>query len=190
MIFGFNTDVPGKDAVYHVQTEDRGEKNPVIDSTIYVGGKIVDRRRTSYVPSEVTPEQIKEIVRKQHKDLVDAIRAGTFSPSGTHLSDSTPSGYDIQLLNPAALAQGDQLQFEVSFRKKGQEATAREASVDTRWVLGSVVAESRTLRAEPNGKVVVSFPIPVSHTEAALLICIKGLSGRTFAKFRVHATTA
>ena len=54
MIFGFNTDVTGKDAVYHVQTEDRGAKHPVIDSIIYVSGRIVDRRQTPYVPGEVT----------------------------------------------------------------------------------------------------------------------------------------
>src|SRR5581483_577150 len=58
MIFGFNTDVPGKDAVYHVQTEDRGAKNPVIESMIYVGGKILGRRRTPYVPSELSREKI------------------------------------------------------------------------------------------------------------------------------------
>src|SRR3990167_6424881 len=69
MIFGFNTDVTGKDAVYHVQTEDRGVRNPVVDSIIYVGGKIVDRRRTPYVPAEATQAQIEEMVRQQHKQL-------------------------------------------------------------------------------------------------------------------------
>ena len=82
MIFGFNTDVTGKDAVYHVQTEDRGARNPVVDSIVYVGGKIVDRRRTRYVPEEVTPEQVEKMVRKQHKGLVEAIRTGQFVPSG------------------------------------------------------------------------------------------------------------
>jgi len=56
MIFGFNTDVTGRDGVYHVQTEDRGTKNPVVESVVYVGGKIIAKRRTSYSPAEATAE--------------------------------------------------------------------------------------------------------------------------------------
>ena len=62
MIFGYNTDVKSGDVVYHVQTEDRGEKNPVIDSVIYVKGRIVDRRRTPYQPGQVTPDKLQEMV--------------------------------------------------------------------------------------------------------------------------------
>src|SRR3990170_7994243 len=98
MIFGFNTDVTGKDAVYHVQTEDRGAKHPVIDSIIYVSGRIVDRRQTSYDPSQVIPAQIEEMVRKQHKELVEAIRSGTFVPTGNPNSAEAAGhrGYTIE----------------------------------------------------------------------------------------------
>jgi len=41
MITGFNQDVTFKNKVYHVQTEDRGKSNPVIESLIYVGGEIL-----------------------------------------------------------------------------------------------------------------------------------------------------
>ena len=82
MIFGFNTDVPGKDGVYHVQTEDRGARNPVVESIVYVGGKIMGRRRTPYVVAEVTQARIEKMVRRQHKELVEAIRAGTWAPAG------------------------------------------------------------------------------------------------------------
>ena len=188
MIFGFNTDVPGKDAVYHVQTEDRGEKNPVIDSIIYVGGKIVDRRRTPYVPSEVTPELLSEMVRKQHRELVEAIRTGTFVPSGTPAASR--DGYDVRLLNPTDLSRGDQLQFEVSLAEKGAGALSRGVAVDLRWVLEDRVAESHALQAEADGKVVVSFPRPSARTEAALLIRVNGPLGRTYAKFQVHTAPA
>ena len=77
MIFGFNTDVSGKDAVYHVQTEDRGVKNPVIDSIVYVGGEIVDRVRTPYVPQETDQAEIEAMVRNQHRQLVESIRSGS-----------------------------------------------------------------------------------------------------------------
>jgi len=78
MIFGYNTDVKSGGVVYHVQTEDRGEKNPVIDSVIYVKGRIVDRRRTPYQLGDVTPDKLQAMVKKQHRELVDAIRGGTY----------------------------------------------------------------------------------------------------------------
>ena len=38
MITGFNTDVKYKGTVFHVQTEDKGVANPIIESLIYKGG--------------------------------------------------------------------------------------------------------------------------------------------------------
>lgn len=80
MIFGYNTDVKAGDTVYHVQTEDRGEKNPVIDSTVYVKGRIIDRRRTPYDPGQQTPEQLQVLAKRQHRALVEAIRGGGYQP--------------------------------------------------------------------------------------------------------------
>ncbi|MCX6615504.1 MAG: hypothetical protein NTZ98_05320, partial [Acidobacteria bacterium] len=82
MIFGYNTDVKSGDTVYHVQTEDRGEKNPVIDSVIYVKGQIIDQRRTPYDPAQTAPERLQEMVKQQHRSLVDAIRGGNYAPPG------------------------------------------------------------------------------------------------------------
>ena len=38
MISGHNTDLLHNGVVYHVQTEDKGRSNPVIESFIYIGG--------------------------------------------------------------------------------------------------------------------------------------------------------
>src|SRR5579864_843306 len=102
MIFGFNTDVAGKEANYHVQTEDRGVKNPVIDSIVYVGGKIVERVRTPYAPQVTSQADVEALVRRQHRGLIESIRSGSFQPSGVlpvALAVPPPSGYSIQLLN-------------------------------------------------------------------------------------------
>jgi hypothetical protein len=40
MITGFNTDVKYRGVVYHVQTEDKGTTNPLIETLIYKGGEI------------------------------------------------------------------------------------------------------------------------------------------------------
>ncbi len=47
MITGFNTDVEYEGRVFHVQTEDKGRTNPVVESLVYSGGEIVASRRAS-----------------------------------------------------------------------------------------------------------------------------------------------
>ena len=48
VITGFNTDVKYRGVVYHVQTEDKGTSNPVIETLIYRGGEILGSRRLPY----------------------------------------------------------------------------------------------------------------------------------------------
>ena len=190
MIFGFNTDVPGKDAVYHVQTEDRGKKNPVIDSIIYRGGKILERRRTPYVPSQVTAAQIEEMVRRQHGELVEAIRSGTFTPQEKPPSSKSPapSGYVIQLLNPQDICRQDQLCFELRVQRNSAPSGPQPVSVDVRWIVNGEV-EARQLESNEEERMVVSFPVPAGATEGILLLCASGSHGKEFSKFSVRAAS-
>src|SRR4026208_2429296 len=48
VITGFNTDVKYKGVVYHVQIEDKGTANPLIETLIYKGGEILGSRRLPY----------------------------------------------------------------------------------------------------------------------------------------------
>src|SRR5262249_53726820 len=54
VITGFNTDVKHKNRVFHIQTEDKGEANPYVESLVYVGGEILATKKTSY--AEVVKE--------------------------------------------------------------------------------------------------------------------------------------
>jgi len=82
MITGFNTNVKYGDTTYHVQTEDKGVKNPLIESLIYVKGAIVDSHRTPYrdlLQSEAFKDSdLKKIVDYQHRQIVSAIKKGKF----------------------------------------------------------------------------------------------------------------
>jgi hypothetical protein len=197
MIFGFNTEAVGKDAVYHVQTEDRGARNPVVDSIIYVGGKIVDRRKTPYAPAEVTQAQIEEMVRKQHKELVDAIRSGAYvRPEGPAKSDPPPpAGYSIQLSNGDDLCRDGQLCFEFTVRENGAAAAAqtphalKNVSVEARWVVAGAVADSRTVSLGEDGRAELAYPIPPPNTEAVLLLCAHGPAGKGIFKFHARAAS-
>src|ERR1019366_7225907 len=48
VITGFNTDVKHDTKVFHVQTEDRGLANPVVESLVYVGGEILLSKKSPY----------------------------------------------------------------------------------------------------------------------------------------------
>ncbi len=83
MITGFNQDVQYKNKVYHVQTEDRGEKNPLVETLIYVGGEIIASRRTSYediIKESYDEAKVAALLDKQHKRVVVDIRLGKFEP--------------------------------------------------------------------------------------------------------------
>ena len=82
MITGFNTDVKHGDTVYHVQTEDKGLKNPLILSLIYVKGTILDAFRIRYedfLASERFSEALlQKILESQHRQIVGAIKRGKY----------------------------------------------------------------------------------------------------------------
>ena len=79
MITGFNTDVQHEGHVYHVQTEDRGLDNPVLESLVYIGGTIVAKKRTPYseqLSNGATEDVISSLLRRQHQVIIAAIKAG------------------------------------------------------------------------------------------------------------------
>lgn len=79
MITGFNTDVEHDSVVYHVQTEDKGLKSPLILSLVYVGGTILASKRTSYddlIASGFDEKLLAERLQRQHKLICAAIHAG------------------------------------------------------------------------------------------------------------------
>lgn len=79
MITGFNTDVEHGGVVYHVQTEDKGLKSPLILSLVYVGGTILASKRTPYddlIASGFDEKKLEERLQRQHKLICAAIHAG------------------------------------------------------------------------------------------------------------------
>ena len=79
MIMGFNTDVRHEGEVYHVQTEDGGEDNPILESLVYIGGTIVAKKSTPYperLNESASQEKLASLLRRQHQVIIAAIKAG------------------------------------------------------------------------------------------------------------------
>lgn len=81
MITGYNTDVRYSDLVLHVQTEDKGQSNPFIESLIYHRGQVVVAKRASYaelLEEGKGNEAIMAFMDHQHRLMIKAIQAGKF----------------------------------------------------------------------------------------------------------------
>jgi len=94
MITGYNTDVPHEGRVYHVQTEDKGRDNPVVESLVYAAGEIVTSRRSSYAELLEAPgyseSEVQRRMESQHQAIIREILSGRYDPDGPK-----PFGYNI-----------------------------------------------------------------------------------------------
>ncbi len=94
MITGFNTDVKHRGLVYHVQTEDKGHDNPLIETLIYRGGEILASRRLPYseiVRGTDAEKTISRLMDEQHKAMILEVKSGKFAPA------EEPSNEDLSL---------------------------------------------------------------------------------------------
>jgi hypothetical protein len=79
VLTGFNTDIDFEGVTYHVQTEDRGSTNPLIESLVYVKGEILATRRTEYsdlLQAGAEMPAIQVLMERQHRNIIEAIRIG------------------------------------------------------------------------------------------------------------------
>lgn len=79
MITGFNTDIVYQGVTYHVQTEDKGLKTPLILSLVYDRGTILASKRSPYndlLDDNFNEKELAERLQKQHNLICAAIRAG------------------------------------------------------------------------------------------------------------------
>ncbi|MEP6995279.1 MAG: hypothetical protein ABI968_12205 [Acidobacteriota bacterium] len=87
MITGFNTDVKHKNRVFHIQTEDKGDANPYVESLVYVGGEILATKKTNYadvVKEGKDDHAVQDLMEQQHRTMIAAIQRGRFDgPNGS-----------------------------------------------------------------------------------------------------------
>jgi len=98
MLVGFNTNVPYKGKVYHVQTEDTGESSSII-SLLYYRGAILASKKTSYAHLRGDPDlkdKVREMMKEQHKglikDLIHGKVTGDVEVKESIVKEREPSG--------------------------------------------------------------------------------------------------
>ena len=82
MIIGFNIDIKYRNEVFHIQTEDKGEGNPTIETLVYHSGEILLSRRVSYghlkVEKKELRKKIKMMMKTQHDQVSTELKEGKF----------------------------------------------------------------------------------------------------------------
>lgn len=80
MIFGFNTDVKHGETVYHVQSEAR-RADQLLQTQVFVRGRCIGKKATSYADRINDPafsdDQMHEMLKSQHRAILDAVREGS-----------------------------------------------------------------------------------------------------------------
>jgi hypothetical protein len=158
MITGFNTDVEYQGRTFHVQTEDSGIKNPVVESLIYVGGEILVSRRAPYhqlIHSESFSELlVQKLMEHQHQALIREILAGKVDPDG-------PRPFGAHLVSGKSL---DEVVLDFLAKSLESEAVRLEMESTRPLVEGTRVQVSLRLLTEASGQ-----PVPSARVTARLI---------------------
>ncbi|NWF75757.1 MAG: hypothetical protein HXY53_04130 [Nitrospirae bacterium] len=83
MLTGYNTNIAYKNKVYHIQTEDSGQNNPVIVSLLYFQGAILASKKTSYahlLNDTNFRTKVREMMKEQHKTMIKELLEGKHTP--------------------------------------------------------------------------------------------------------------
>ena len=128
MIFGFNTDVKHGDTVYHVQSEAR-EGDFLLQTQVFVRGRCVGKKAISYAASasqaQFGDSQKEQLLRDQHRQVLDAIREGNLERVLDRVeaeSLSSVKELDVQWLNASSVHADRNLTMQLRVTEAGSAA--------------------------------------------------------------------
>jgi hypothetical protein len=192
MLFGHNSNVKAGATTYHVQTEDRGTENALIDTTVYFHGRVLHRRTNNYfdlLPLDTSREQaLKLRVEEQHRTIVEAIRTGALSlalpseeksaaapataaaPSAHAPAATSPStSLKLELMNPRTWLTGKHASLQVAVRD--QAGSAIKGAIVTTKVDGAAAPTESSTVTGASGDAQFEFEMPkLTSAEPALVI--------------------
>ncbi len=131
MITGFNTDIKHGKKTFHVQTEDRGRSNPIVESLVYHRGEILLAKRSPYEEliqdGRIDESAVRELMDNQHRLVIEAIRRGRFD--GVTPGDAPPALEGEEALTPLSAAAAAATAAILSVETRGHKPRLRPGSV-------------------------------------------------------------
>ena len=125
MIFGFNTDVKHGETIYHVQSEAR-EGELLLQTQVFVRGRCVGKKAISYAASasqeQFGDSQKEQLLRDQHRQVMDAIREGNLDRALDRVeaeSLSSVKELDVEWLNASSVHADRSLTMQLRVTEAG-----------------------------------------------------------------------
>ena len=103
MIIGFNTDIKYRNEVFHIQTEDKGDGNPTIETLVYHSGEILLSRRVSYAHIKLERKEMRKKVKMMMKTQHDQVSTELKEDKFLHLLSLETQELDGQTLDEMIL---------------------------------------------------------------------------------------
>jgi len=190
-IFGFNTDVKVGNTVFHVQTEDRGRSNPALDTTVYVKGRVLAKRGTSYQDFLASPDfsepELHTMLERQHKQVLEEVRAGTLPELAQLETPAAAGGISVQLLNPATFLQGTTATLQLRAARQQGGEPVEGAAIRLLLHTGSPKPFEFDGQTDAEGQVTLQFHMPrLGPGGAQLHIQATGPEGQDEIKYTVR----
>lgn len=210
MLFGHNTDIKVGESVYHVQTEDRGTANALIDTTVYCRGRVLHRRTNNYI--DLLPldhgreDQLRKRIDDQHRSVTEDIRSGALhlvppplpakeppaakvEGAAAHSNTSPVPQLALELINAKNWLAGKRANLHVAVRNKKNGEAIAGALVTARIDGAADVTEFSTETAG-DGQARLEFDMPrLAGAEAALVIEASQADSKGHLKFQLKART-
>ena len=189
MITGYNTDVKHDGKVFHVQTEDKGAANPIIETLIYVGGgQIIASKQYNYaslvVNGKCEDRAVLELLESQHRRMMRWVSGGKYDATGP-----PPFGFTI-----VSSRSFDEVVLEFIKAQEGSDPI--EILVEELNALAGQASPFRilirtqtTYAAVPGSQVTVTLS-PATGKPVKLLAAAAGADGRLAGKINLPAGSA
>ncbi|HXJ04646.1 MAG TPA: hypothetical protein VNH65_06090 [Candidatus Acidoferrum sp.] len=209
MLFGHNSDVKVGETVFHVQTEDRGTANALIDTTVYCRGRVLHRRTNNYFDLLPLGSEHENLLRKriddQHRTVVEEIRTGALhlvppplpvqestaskkqADSAGHPAVSHSPALALELINAKSWLAGKRANLHLAVRKKQNGAGVPGALVTAR-VDGAANITEHSTETGADGQARLEFDMPkLAGADPALVIEATQGDSKGQLKFQLRA---
>lgn len=200
MLFGHNSNVEARGTTYHVQTEDRGATNALIDTTVYFNGRVLHRRTNNYfdlLPLNPGREQaLKVRLDEQHRAVVEELRTGALhlalpreekaaASSATPATASATGILSLELINAKTWLTGKRALLQIGVRNEERQAVSG-ATVVAR-VEGAAEATQFSAKTGGSGQAQFEFDMPrLAGAEPALVIEASKGNARGHLRFQLR----
>jgi hypothetical protein len=189
MIFGFNTDVKQGGTVYHVQSEARTQ-DLLLQTQVFVKGRCIGKRASSYAARSLEPdfsdERMHEMLKAQHKAMVEAVRAGNLDAvtgMDADICDVEGQGLAVRWINSEEPLAGSTMKMRFVVTDTG--AAAVGAELTSRLASSTSGGPAAFAVADASGQAEMEIEFDGVAEPAVLVRAVHGEKSAT-RKFRVR----